>query len=303
MRETCRQFVYELQDTITERLSALDGCPFREDLWTRPGGGGGRTRVIRDGGVFEKGGVNVSEVHGEVDAKLSDQLAGEGSSFYATGISLVLHPRHPRVPTVHANFRYLERGERWWFGGGADLTPYVLFPEDARGFHRVWKDVCDRYDPGYYARFKKWCDEYFYLPHRGEGRGIGGIFFDHLSADDAAGRERLLAWWKDLGGAFLDAYVPIVERRKNEPWNDSEREFQLLRRGRYVEFNLLYDRGTVFGLRSKGRIESILMSLPPAVHWDYDPAFPDEGPEAELLAALRSPRDWLAEEGDEERDA
>ena len=310
MRERCAAHVRQLQDTITRTLGQLDGRAFQDDEWERPEGGGGRTRVILDGELFEKAGVNFSEVHGELSPEFARKLGEEpGSSesrparaeqpsdlrFYATGISLVLHPRSPRVPTVHANFRYLEKGDTWWFGGGADLTPYRLYAEDAVHFHRTWKTICDRHDPAYHPRFKKWCDEYFYLAHRKETRGVGGIFFDYLSGDS----ERLFAFWRDAGESFLKAYVPILERRRNESHTAGEREWQLHRRGRYVEFNLVYDRGTVFGLKTAGRIESILMSLPPLVRWGYH-AGPAEagdeglsGPEAELLAVLRSPRDWV----------
>jgi coproporphyrinogen III oxidase len=306
LRERCALEGRKLQDAITTRLEELDGR-FREDLWTRPGGGGGCTRVLAGGELFEKAGVNYSEVYGELSEEFGVKLPGEGRAFYATGVSLVLHPRSPRVPTVHANFRYIEKGDLWWFGGGSDLTPCRLYEEDARHFHRVWKDVCDRHDPSYYARFKKWCDEYFYLPHRGETRGIGGIFFDDLTGDAA----RLFRFWKDAGSAFLEAYIPLVEKRRSETFSQEEREHQLLRRGRYVEFNLLYDRGTVFGLKTSGRVESILMSLPPLVRWDYvspdqpPRVSPDQpprgggelgtGPEAELLKVLRKPRDWLGE--------
>lgn len=289
MRSEASVFAETLQDTITGRLEDIDGGRFREDRWERPGGGGGRTRILEDGDLFEKAGVNYSEVHGRMTEDLGSALPGEGDDFYATGISLVLHPRSPRVPTVHANFRYLEKGDAWWFGGGADLTPYRLYEEDARHFHRVWKDACDRHGEDYYPRFKKWCDEYFYLPHREEARGVGGIFFDHLTGD----AEPLLAFWKDAGSAFLPAYVPIVERRCSEEFAEEEREFQLMRRGRYVEFNLMYDRGTIFGLKTGGRIESILMSLPPRASWRYDVHSRPGSPEEKLLEALREPRDWL----------
>ena len=289
LRQRCSRVAQDLQNSITERLEALSGAAFREDEWGRAGGGGGRTRILLDDELFEKGGVSFSEVHGDLPEAFAKELGeGEERSFYATGISLVLHPRSPRVPTVHANFRYIEKGDSWWFGGGADLTPYRFYEEDACHFHRVWKDVCDRHDPDYYPRFKKWCDEYFYLPHRKEKRGVGGIFFDYLSGET----EQLFDFWTEVGGSFLDAYVPIVERRRSEAFDSGEREHQLLRRGRYVEFNLLYDRGTRFGLKTGGRSESILMSLPPEVRWGYDTT-PKEGPEAELLEVLKNSRDWV----------
>jgi coproporphyrinogen III oxidase len=289
-RERAQATARRIQEEVTRALETLDGERFREDLWTRPGGGGGRTRVLSGGRVFEKAGVNFSAVEGELEGEYAARLPGRGSSFFATGVSVVIHPWSPRVPTVHANFRYLERGDQWWFGGGSDLTPYRLYPEDARHFHRVWKQACDRHAPDFYPRFKKWCDEYFFLPHRGEARGIGGIFFDDLSGD----RERLFRFWEDAASSFLPAYLPIVERRKDEAHGEEERTHQLRRRGRYVEFNLLHDRGTAFGLRTQGRIESILMSLPPLARWDYDTE-PPAGADAELLRVLKEPRDWLGD--------
>jgi coproporphyrinogen III oxidase len=280
----------ELQSSICAGLEVADGGKFGSDVWDRPGGGGGTSRVLADGAVFEKAGVNHSSVHGELKPDFAAHLPGDGLAFSATGVSLVLHPRSPRVPTVHANFRCLRRGDALWFGGGADLTPYYPVLDDVRHFHRVWKAACDRHDADFYPRWKRACDEYFYLPHRRETRGVGGIFFDYLQRDP----ERDLALVADLGRAFLDAYLPIVERRRAEPWGERDRSFQLLRRGRYVEFNLLYDRGTTFGLKTDGRAESILMSLPPLVRWDYDARFPPDSPEAELADWLR-PRDWLGE--------
>jgi coproporphyrinogen III oxidase len=283
-------FFEGLQARICDGLEAEDGGgKFISDRWQRPGGGGGLTRVLADGALFEKAGVNTSAVHGELRPDFAATLPGDGLSFFATGVSLVLHPKSPRVPTVHANFRCLQRGSALWFGGGADLTPYYPEREDVEHFHRTWKTVCDRHDPDFYARFKKWCDDYFYLPHRGETRGIGGIFFDQLQRD----RARDFAFVRDAGDAFLEAYVPIVRRRKLDGWSERERQFQLLRRGRYVEFNLLYDRGTTFGLKTDGRTESILMSLPPLVRWEYDAKFEPGTREADLPNWLK-PRDWLA---------
>ncbi len=293
MRERASRKVEALQDAICERLEALDGrARFVETRWERPGGGGGRTRVLEGGQLFEKAGVNVSAVFGEVPPALAGSMAGDGDSFFATGVSLVLHPVNPHVPTTHANFRYIERGGAGWFGGGADLTPYVLYEEDARHFHETLGAACDAHDPAFYPRFKTWCDEYFYLPHRAEARGIGGIFFDHVGPGDAHDADALYAWWADAGEAFLPAYVPIVERRRGVAWDDSLRQWQLQRRGRYVEFNLVLDRGTSFGLKSGGRVESIFMSLPPLCRWDYD-VQPEAGTyQADLLAALRDPREW-----------
>jgi len=289
-----RNFFAELQNEICRELTAVDGQAFREDLWERPGGGGGRTRVLSEGGLFEKAGVNFAAVHGEFSEDLARTMPGRARDFQATGISLVLHPRNPFVPTVHANFRFLRQGTVWWFGGGADLTPYYPFREDVIHFHRVWKQVCARYPaPVNYVRFKKWCDEYFYLPHRQEHRGVGGIFFDYLQGDFAV----LMAFVEDAGRAFLQAYLPIVHRRKDTPYQEKHRLWQQIRRGRYVEFNLLYDRGTQFGLKTGGRVESILMSLPPLVRWVYDYRPEPGSPEADLLDYLR-PRDWADEEAD-----
>jgi coproporphyrinogen III oxidase len=283
-----------LQDRICTALEELD-CrgQFREDSWVREGGGGGRTRVLANGAVFEKAGVNFSAVWGRLSEEFARQIPGEGLEFSATGISLVLHPRSPMVPTVHANFRFLTKGTREWFGGGADLTPYYPFREDVIHFHRVWKQVCGRHPPPVdYCRFKKWCDDYFFLPHRGEPRGVGGIFFDYLEGEFP----RLVAFVEDCGDHFLEAYLPIARRRKEEPYTDRERAFQEFRRGRYVEFNLLYDRGTLFGLKTRGRVESILMSLPPVVRWHYD-FHPEPGSrEAELYETYLKPRDWAEAE-------
>jgi coproporphyrinogen III oxidase len=282
-----------LQDRVCNALESLDAqTRFQEDIWQRSGGGGGRTRVLTEGAVFEKAGVNFSEVHGQLSAEFASQIPGEGQAFTATGISLVLHPRSPLIPTVHANFRYLTKGDKEWFGGGADLTPYYPFREDVIHFHRVWKEVCERHAPlADYHRFKQWCDEYFYLPHRNEPRGVGGIFFDYLEGN----WEALFAFVRDCGDAFLEAYRPIVERRKNEAYTEEQRRFQAFRRGRYVEFNLLYDRGTVFGLKTGGRVESILMSLPPLARWEYD-FRPEPGTrEAELYDYYLKPRNWAEE--------
>ncbi|HUB08759.1 MAG TPA: oxygen-dependent coproporphyrinogen oxidase, partial [Myxococcales bacterium] len=264
LRGRVTDWLRSLQDSITDALSAIDGGAFREDSWDRPGGGGGRTRVLERGAVLERGGVNFSEVFGELPNELGG-MPGSGRSFYATGLSLVLHPRNPFAPTVHANFRYLERGDAAWFGGGADLTPSYLFDEDARHFHATLKAACDRHDPALYPAFKRECDAYFLIAHRGERRGVGGIFFDYLQGDP----EKRFAFVRDAGEAFLPAYLPILEKRKDTPYVPRHRDWQLLRRGRYVEFNLVYDRGTVFGLKTAGRIESILMSLPPHAAWAY----------------------------------
>jgi coproporphyrinogen III oxidase len=305
------EFFLALQDRITDALAAIDGRErFREDAWTRPTGGGGRTRVFTDGAVFEKAGIAFSDVHGTLRPEMSRALPGSGDSFRATGVSLIFHPKNPRVPTVHANVRHIQRGDTGWFGGGTDLTPYYVVAEDAAHFHKTLRACCDRHDPSFYGRFKRWCDDYFFLPHRDEPRGVGGIFFDYVGAgaEATAGQqvveppspreadpEAMFAFVRDVGDAILAAYLPVLERRRNEQWGERERRWQLLRRGRYVEFNLLYDRGTVFGLRTDGRVESILMSLPPEVRWEYAFA-PEPGtPEAESLAAIKARGDWASD--------
>jgi coproporphyrinogen III oxidase len=290
------KFFQELQTDICAALADADGgTGFTADAWQRPGGGGGVARVLENGAVFEKAGVNWSSVDGELPAELADHMPGAGTSFKASGMSLVLHPRSPLVPTTHANFRCLTKGEALWFGGGADLTPYYLEREDAEHFHRTLADACDRHKPiGDYDRFKSWCDEYFFLPHRNETRGVGGVFFDYLGAKgDPHPPEAMFAFVRDLAGSFLNAYLPIVARRQTEPYGDLERAWQLRRRGRYVEFNLIFDRGTLFGLKTNGRVESILMSLPPLVRWDYDVMATPGSREAELVSHLR-PIDWLS---------
>jgi coproporphyrinogen III oxidase len=288
-REKAESYFKSLQDRISAAIEELDGSRFREDTWQRQGGGGGCTRVLENGRVFEKAGVNFSSVHGTLPPELAAKIPlGTGTAFFATGVSLVFHPLSPMIPAVHANFRYLEKGETTWFGGGTDLTPCYPYAEDAGHFHRTLKDACDRHDPQHYARFKKWCDEYFMLKHRGEMRGVGGIFFDYLEGNP----ERNFAFIQELGDSFLMAYLPIAQRRLNEPYNDSQRQYQLYRRGRYVEFNLLYDRGTIFGLETKGRTESILMSLPPLVRWVYD-FKPAPGSLEEKALAFYQPRDWV----------
>jgi coproporphyrinogen III oxidase len=265
---------------------------FVNEPWQHADGGGGLTRVLSRGALFEQGGVNTSAVSTALPATLAATLPGDGAAVAAAGLSLVVHPRSPHVPTVHLNLRCLQRGATLWFGGGADLTPCYPVPEDVVHFHRVLKGACDRHDPDFYADFKRQCDEYFYLPHRGETRGVGGIFFDYLRRDP----ERDLAFVRGVGDAFLEAYVPIVRRRRGVPYGEPERQFQLLRRGRYVEFNLLYDRGTRFGLETGGRTESILMSLPPLARWEHGAVAAAGTPEAHLADWL-CPRDWLGEAG------
>jgi len=284
------EFDADLQAELCNELEKVDGGgKFSSDPWKHPIGGGGLTRVLQNGSVFEKGGISTSAVRSSLSERLARRFDTPQQEVFAAGISLVLHPWSPMVPTVHANFRYieLEHGD-WWFGGGGDLTPYYLFEEDARHFHTVWKRVCDKHDPTYYPQFKELCDEYFYLNHRREARGIGGIFYDHLRGDF----DKLFEFVRDCGKAILSAYVPLVERRKDEPWGEREKRWQWMRRGRYVEFNLLYDRGTLFGLETDGRVESILMALPPLVRWEYNPAEAPGPREAAFLEVLRNPRDW-----------
>jgi len=285
-----QRFVEALQDEICQGLESVDPKGrFREDPWKREGGGGGRSRVLEEGEVFEKAGVNTSTVYGELSEAFAKKLQGEGRSFHATGISLVIHPRNPMVPTTHANFRMIVQGGKAWFGGGADLTPYYLFEEDAAHFHRTLKAACDAHDAAYYPRFKKVCDEYFWLKHRGEARGVGGVFFENMGGE----LEKEFAFVRDSGKAFLPAYLPIVKRRKDLPYTPEQRAWQEIRRGRYAEFNLVWDRGTVFGLETNGRTESILMSLPPRVRWVYDHHPAPGSPEAKLVEVLMKPREWV----------
>jgi coproporphyrinogen III oxidase len=292
--ERAAKFYAELQSELCRVLADADGgADFSSDAWQRPGGGGGVARVLEGGALFEKAGVNWSSVDGELPAEIADHMPGPGRSFRACGVSLVLHPRSPMVPTTHANFRCLMKGEALWFGGGADLTPYYFFQEDAVHFHQVLAEACDRHRPvGDYERFKAACDEYFFLPHRNETRGVGGVFFDYVGAKGEHPPEQVFAFVRDIASAFAQAYIPIAQRRQPTPYGETERTWQLRRRGRYVEFNLIYDRGTLFGLKTNGRIESILMSLPPLVRWDYDVMAQPGSPEAELLTHLR-PIDWL----------
>jgi coproporphyrinogen III oxidase len=286
-----RLYFEELQSAICTALEEIDGAgKFGTDRWERPEGGGGLARVLEDGAVFEKAGVNTSTVFGTMPASIARKMNVEASGFLATGISLVVHPRSPMVPTVHMNYRYFERSDGdSWFGGGSDLTPYYLLEEDAIHFHSTLKQACDSVDTAFYPQFKKWCDEYFFIRHRNEARGVGGIFFDYLRGDV----EKHFALARAGGDAFLESYVPIVRRRMAESWGEPERKWQLLRRGRYVEFNLVYDRGTTFGLETQGRTESILMSLPPHADWRYNVQPPAGTREAMLVEVLKNPRDWL----------
>lgn len=287
-----QEYFEALQERIILALEEIENGPkFSEDRWTRPEGGGGRTRVIQSGTVFEKGGVSSAYVYGEMPESIARKMVVEPSRFLATGISLILHPRSPMIPAVHMNYRYFEcEGGDAWFGGGTDLTPYYSDDEDNTHFHTAIKQACDGLDRSFYPKFKKWCDEYFYLKHRGESRGIGGIFFDYLRGDP----ERHFRLVRSVGDVFLDAYLPIVRKHMHEPWGEAERRWQHIRRGRYVEFNLVYDRGTLFGLETNGRVESILMSLPPQVEWPYNPSVDEGSREAELIDILKHPRDWAS---------
>ncbi len=314
MKDKFYQYILNLQDQITCGLEAVDGvAKFREDVWERPEGGGGRTRVIENGKVFEKGGVNISAVHGKLPEAMQKMFNVGEADFFACGLSLVIHPKSPMVPTVHANWRYFEmypldgsspsgRLGGAWFGGGLDLTPYYLFEEDAKHFHQTCKTACDKHNLEFYPTFKKQCDDYFWNAHRNEARGIGGLFFDyckatHDSSDSEQAKQMSMENWfnfvSEVGNSFLEAYVPIVEKRKDLEYTEAQKTWQEIRRGRYVEFNLVHDKGTLFGLKTNGRIESILMSLPPHVQWVYD-HHPVVGSEEErLINVLEKPINWI----------
>lgn len=300
MKDKFYAYIQQLQDTITSKLEEVDGkATFQEDIWKRPEGGGGRTRVIENGNVFEKGGVNISGVHGELPDSMKAYFKVKEGNFFACGLSLVLHPKNPMVPTVHANWRYFELygkdGEivDQWFGGGQDLTPYYLFDEDAVHFHQVCKTACDKHQPTFYDTYKKRCDEYFWNIHRNEARGVGGLFFDYCKATPEMDMQDWYNFVTEVGNSFLNSYVPIVTKRKDLDYTKEQRDWQEIRRGRYVEFNLVHDKGTLFGLKTNGRIESILMSLPPHVQWRYDHQ-PEEGSKEErLLNILKAPKEWV----------
>lgn len=294
-----KAFLLDLQDRICAALEQADGgAQFVEDAWQRPGGGGGRSRVLAKGALFEQAGVNFSHVHGDALPASATahrpELAGRG--FQAMGVSLVIHPENPHIPTSHANVRFFiaeKDGETpvWWFGGGFDLTPFYAVEADVVHWHRVARDLCRPFGEQVYPDYKRWCDEYFFLKHRQEARGVGGLFFDDLNA---WGFDSCFRFMQAVGNGFANAYLPIVERRKGDSWGHRERQFQLYRRGRYVEFNLVWDRGTLFGLQSGGRTESILMSMPPLARWEYDYQPEPGSPEAELTERFLTPRDWLA---------
>ena len=295
-------FIYHLQDKICKAIEDVDGkALFTEDAWERCDGkgGGGLTKVIQNGNVFEKGGVNTSVVFGHVSDKMRDQLNIDGVKWFAAGLSLVIHPVNPFVPTVHCNYRMFELYNEEdgltdrWFGGGSDLTPYYLFEEDARHFHQTYKNVCDEFDPSLYPLFKKECDNYFVNKHRNnERRGIGGIFYDHQREDENHSVNYWMNFGKACGNAFIMAYIPIVEKRKNSLYTERNKHWQEIRRGRYVEFNLIHDRGTLFGLRTQGRTESILMSLPPTVRFEYCYEPEKNSEEEKLLNVCLKPKEW-----------
>ncbi len=325
-RKKAKQFLLGLQDDICKSLEAIDGEGlFQEESWERPEGGGGRSRVMQDGKVFEQGGVNFSEVQGEElpPSILNQRPEAKGHNWFATGTSMVLHPLNPYIPTVHLNYRYFEAGPVWWFGGGADLTPYYPYLKDTKHFHQTHKNACDSINPLLHKVFKPWCDEYFFLKHRNESRGVGGIFFDYQDGSgylykgqnpkglaaitsNKIGENNLD--WEDLfslaqacGQAFLPAYLPIIEKRQNNSFGDRERNFQLYRRGRYVEFNLVWDRGTIFGLQTNGRTESILMSLPPVARWEYGFKATPGSREALLTDVFTKPQEWFTDENLEKK--
>ncbi|MDB9781094.1 oxygen-dependent coproporphyrinogen oxidase [Flavobacteriaceae bacterium] len=300
MKDQFYKHIENLQDSITSKIEEVDGlAKFEEDIWQRQEGGGGRTRVIENGAIFEKGGVNISAVHGELPEVLRKQFNADEGTFFACGLSLVLHPINPMIPTVHANWRYFEMYDTTgkmvtqWFGGGQDLTPYYLFDEDAIHFHTVCKNVCDSYSPDFYSTFKKNCDDYFWNTHREEARGLGGLFFDYLKATNSFTILDRYNFVTAVGASFLESYLPIVQKRKDIPFTISQKDWQEIRRGRYVEFNLVHDRGTLFGLKTNGRIESILMSLPPVVQWKYNHHPEKESEEERLIAVLTNPKEWV----------
>lgn len=300
MKDQFYNYIQQLQDTITKKLEEIDGiAKFKEDNWKRAEGGGGRTRVIENGAIFEKGGVNISKVFGELPEALRKQFGVESGDFFACGLSLVLHPKNPFVPTVHANWRYFEMYDgngnivTQWFGGGQDLTPYYLLNEDATHFHTVCKTACDKHNADFYPKFKETCDNYFWNAHRNEARGIGGLFFDYLKETSNFSMQDRYDFVTEVGNSFLNSYVPIVEKRKDLTYKKEHKDWQEVRRGRYVEFNLVHDRGTLFGLKTNGRIESILMSLPPVVQWVYNQEPKEGSEEFRLLEVLKQPKNWV----------
>ena len=300
MKEKFYNFIKNLQDKITKEFELIDGNEFfTEDVWQRKEGGGGRTRILQNGGVFEKGGVNISNVYGKLPKSMQSYFKVRDVDFFACGLSLVMHPKNPMIPTVHANWRYFEMYDKsgeiidQWFGGGLDLTPYYIFKEDIEHFHGICKKVCEGHNKTFYKNFKKNCDQYFYNSHRNEARGVGGLFFDYCKPNDKATINDWYEFVTDVANSFLDSYTPIIKKRKDMSYGEKERNWQEIRRGRYVEFNLVHDKGTLFGLKTNGRIESILMSLPPHVQWKYNYTPEPNSKEEELINILKQPKNWV----------
>ena len=300
MRDQFYNFIRGLQDKITKELESIDGkAKFNEDLWERSEGGGGRSRIIENGNVIEKGGVNISAVDGPLPESMQKYFNVNKVDFFACGLSLVMHPFNPMIPTVHGNWRYFEMYDKkgniidQWFGGGQDLTPYYIFEEDVKHFHQSCKNVCDHFHPDYYSEFKTMCDNYFFNHHRNEARGVGGLFFDYLKKDKDFSLEDRFDFVTAVGKSFLDAYMPIFKKRMKHRFTQAQKNWQEIRRGRYVEFNLIHDKGTLFGLKTNGRIESILMSLPPKVQWLYNHKPKEGSEEKKLLDVLKKPKNWV----------
>lgn len=293
-KQSIQDWFKGLQDRICQSLEQADGkAKFQEDPWERPGGGGGRSRVLTDGHVIEKGGVNFSAVHGPTPEKILSALKLDAADFFATGVSIVMHPVSPMVPIIHMNVRYFEMSNGiYWFGGGIDLTPHYIMEEDAQLFHQTLKNTCDQFDPGYYPQFKKWADDYFYIKHRKETRGVGGIFFDRLSGKSDSEKSNYWEFVKSVGETFAPIYTQLIAKNKLLPYGPEQEAWQRLRRGRYVEFNLVYDKGTKFGLDTDGRTESILMSMPPLAKWEYDHQPAPESEEAKTLNLLKKDINW-----------
>jgi len=300
MKNQFYTYIQNLQETITKALEKEDGgASFKEDIWERKEGGGGRSRIIENGATIEKGGINISAVHGPLPDSMQAYFNVGEVDFFACGLSLVIHPKNPMAPTVHANCRYFEMYDNnkncvdQWFGGGLDLTPYYLFNEDSRHFHEQCKKACDLHHPDFYDTFKEKCDTYFYNKHREEARGVGGLFFDYLKANETFTIKDRYDFTTTIGDSFIEAYIPILNKRKNLDFTPENRTWQEIRRGRYVEFNLVHDKGTLFGLKTNGRMESILMSLPPTVQWRYDHHPKQGSKEEELLNILKNPKSWI----------
>ena len=300
MKDQFYNFIRGLQDKITKELENIDGkAKFNEDLWERPEGGGGRSRIIENGNVIEKGGVNISAVDGPLPESMQKYFNVNKVDFFACGLSLVIHPFNPMIPTVHGNWRYFEMYDKkgniidQWFGGGQDLTPYYIFEEDVKHFHQSCKNVCDHFHPNYYSEFKTMCDNYFFNHHRNEARGVGGLFFDYLKKDKDFSLEDRFDFVTAVGKSFLDTYMPILKKRMKHRFTQAQKNWQEIRRGRYVEFNLIHDKGTLFGLKTNGRIESILMSLPPKVQWQYNHKPKKGSEEKKLLDVLKKPKKWV----------